>query len=49
MARCFVFVDQAFSSLAIHKWLHYGECFLCCFFVASFDSGIDLLNEGTHH
>ncbi|SQJ29554.1 Uncharacterised protein [Serratia rubidaea] len=49
MTRCFVFVDQAFSSLAIHKWLHFVECVLCCSFVAGCDSGIYLLDEGTHH
>lgn len=23
MTRCFVFVDQAFSCLTVHQWLHY--------------------------
>ncbi len=49
MTRCFVFVDQAFSCLTVHQWLHYQECILCCFFVASCDSCVYLLNEGTHH
>ncbi|ROP59862.1 hypothetical protein EDF81_2680 [Enterobacter sp. BIGb0383] len=49
MTRSFVFVDQTFSGLTIHDRLHVIECFLCSSFVASFDSCVYFLNEGTHH
>ncbi|RKR54007.1 hypothetical protein C7387_3491 [Yokenella regensburgei] len=49
MTSCFVFVDQTFSSLTVHDWLHCIECVLCCSFVASFDSCVYFLDESTHH
>ncbi|AHE71845.1 hypothetical protein M942_22230 [Enterobacter ludwigii] len=49
MTRCFVFVDQTFSSLTIHDWLHFIKCVLRSSFVASFDSCVYFLDESTHH
>ncbi|STC99789.1 Uncharacterised protein [Cronobacter universalis NCTC 9529] len=49
MTSSFVFVDQTFSSLTIHDWLHFVKCFLCCSFVASFNRCVHFLNESTHH
>ncbi|VYT70351.1 Uncharacterised protein [Metakosakonia massiliensis] len=49
MTSSFVFVDQTFSSLAIHDRLHVVKCFLCSRFVASFDSCVYFLDESTHH
>lgn len=49
MTRSFVFVDQTFSSLTVHDWLHFVKCFQCSSFVASFDSCVYFLDESTHH
>ncbi|CAM6401646.1 hypothetical protein CISECK367B_11750 [Citrobacter sedlakii] len=49
MTCSFVFVDQTFSSLTVHDWLHFVKCFLCSSFVASFDSCVYFLDESTHH
>ncbi|ADP10078.1 conserved uncharacterized protein [Erwinia sp. Ejp617] len=49
MTCSFVFVDQAFSSLAIHKWLHFVKCILRSRFIASSDSRVYFLDKSTHH
>jgi len=49
MTRSFVFVDQTFTSLTIHDWLHFVKCFLCSSFVASFNRCVYFLDESTHH
>ncbi|STR41831.1 Uncharacterised protein [Klebsiella michiganensis] len=49
MTRSFVFVDQTFSSLTVHDWLHFVKCFQCSSFVASFNSCVYFLDESTHH
>ncbi|UCB32173.1 hypothetical protein J9874_02732 [Duffyella gerundensis] len=49
MTRSFVFVDQTFSSLTVHEWLHFVKCVLCSFFIASSDGRVYFLDESTHH
>ncbi|ROR06357.1 hypothetical protein EC836_108285 [Erwinia sp. JUb26] len=49
MTSSLVFVDQAFSCLAVHDRLHFIECSLCSCFIASSDSCVYFLNKGTHH
>ncbi len=49
MTRSFVFVDQTFTGLTVHNWLHCVECILCSFFVTSCNSRVYLLDKGTHH
>ncbi|QHM73966.1 hypothetical protein C7M51_04327 [Mixta intestinalis] len=49
MACSFVFVDQTFSSLTVHDRLHFVKCFLCSFFIASFNCCVYFLDESTHH
>ncbi|TDN59551.1 hypothetical protein EC847_104157 [Scandinavium goeteborgense] len=49
MTRSFVFVDQTFSSLTVHDWLHFVKCFLCSSFIACFYSCVYFLDESTHH
>jgi len=49
MTCSFVFVDQTFSSLTVHEWLHFVKCVLRSSFVASCDRRVYFLNESTHH
>ena len=49
MTCCFVFVDQAFSCLTVHNWLHFIKCVLRSRFIASFDSCVYFLDKSTHH
>ncbi len=49
MTGSLVLMDQAFSSVTIHKWLHVIKCVLSSFFVAGSDSSVNLLDKGAHH